>query len=111
MERSGKWIHAAVIRKLRIPSLTPSHTRSAGGLTRWLRGRFRHYAIRFAYRDWARIPASQPIRIDLCIPSEVSACQWFQKKSKSGIATPKADIELIRQRLKQAVEISKKQEE
>ena len=24
MERSGKWIHAAVIRKLRIPSLTPS---------------------------------------------------------------------------------------
>ena len=35
----------------------------------------------------------------------------FQKKSKSGIATPKADIELIKQRLKQAVEISKKQEE
>jgi phage-related protein len=35
----------------------------------------------------------------------------FQKKSRSGIATPKADIELIRQRLKQAVEISKKQEE
>lgn len=32
----------------------------------------------------------------------------FQKKSKSGIATPKADIELIRQRLKQAVEINKK---
>ena len=35
----------------------------------------------------------------------------FQKKSRSGIATTKADIELIRQRLKQAVEISKKQEE
>ena len=34
----------------------------------------------------------------------------FQKKSKSGIATPKADIERIKQRLKQAVEISKKQE-
>ena len=34
----------------------------------------------------------------------------FQKKSKSGLATPKADIELIRQRLKQAVEISKKKE-
>lgn len=34
----------------------------------------------------------------------------FQKKSKSGIATPKADIELIKQRLKQAVEISKKRE-
>ena len=25
----------------------------------------------------------------------------FQKKSKSGIATPKSDLELIRQRLKQ----------
>ena len=34
----------------------------------------------------------------------------FQKKSKSGIATPKANIELIRQRLKQAVEISRKKE-
>jgi phage-related protein len=35
----------------------------------------------------------------------------FQKKSKSGIATPKADIDLIKQRLKQAVEIGKKKEE
>ena len=32
----------------------------------------------------------------------------FQKKSKSGIATPKADIELIKQRQKQAIEISKR---
>jgi phage-related protein len=31
----------------------------------------------------------------------------FQKKSKHGIATPQPDIDLIRQRLKQAVEISK----
>jgi phage-related protein len=31
----------------------------------------------------------------------------FQKKSKSGIATPKPDIDLIKQRLKRAVEISK----
>ncbi len=31
----------------------------------------------------------------------------FQKKSKSGVATPRADIELVKQRLKQAVEISK----
>ena len=31
----------------------------------------------------------------------------FQKKSKRGIATPKADIELIERRLKQAVDISK----
>jgi len=34
----------------------------------------------------------------------------FQKKSKGGIATPKADVELIRQRLKRAVEISKQKE-
>jgi phage-related protein len=34
----------------------------------------------------------------------------FQKKAKSGIATPKADIELIKQRLKQAIEISKRKE-
>ena len=34
----------------------------------------------------------------------------FQKKSKSGIATPKADIELIKERLKQAIEISRKKE-
>jgi phage-related protein len=34
----------------------------------------------------------------------------FQKKSKSGDATPKADIELVKQRLKQALEISKRKE-
>jgi phage-related protein len=34
----------------------------------------------------------------------------FRKKSKSGIATPKADIELIKQRLKQPIEIAKKKE-
>jgi phage-related protein len=34
----------------------------------------------------------------------------FQKKSKRGIATPKADIELIKQRLKQAIEIGRKKE-
>ena len=34
----------------------------------------------------------------------------FQKKSKSGVATPKADIDLIKQRLKQAVALSKKKE-
>ena len=32
----------------------------------------------------------------------------FQKKSKSRIATPKPDVELIRQRLKQAVALSTK---
>ena len=34
----------------------------------------------------------------------------FQKKSKSGIATSKADIELIKQRLKQAITISQRKE-
>jgi phage-related protein len=34
----------------------------------------------------------------------------FQKKSKRGVATPKADIDLITQRLKQAVALSKKKE-
>lgn len=34
----------------------------------------------------------------------------FQKKSKSGAATPKPDIDLMTQRLKQAVALSKKKE-
>jgi phage-related protein len=34
----------------------------------------------------------------------------FQKKSKSGIATPKVEIELIRQRLQRAIEISRENE-
>ena len=33
----------------------------------------------------------------------------FQKKSKRGVATPKTDIDLIMQRLKQAVALSKKE--
>jgi predicted XRE-type DNA-binding protein len=38
---------------------------------------------------------------------QVFVLHAFQKKSKIGIATPKADIDLIRQRLKQAIEMSK----
>ena len=34
----------------------------------------------------------------------------FQKKSKKGIATPQADINLIRERLKRATELEKKRE-
>lgn len=34
----------------------------------------------------------------------------FQKKSKRGVATPKADIDLIMLRLKQAIAMSKKKE-
>jgi phage-related protein len=41
----------------------------------------------------------------------VFVLHMFQKKSKSGVATPKADIELIKQRLKQAFEINKQKEE
>jgi phage-related protein len=32
----------------------------------------------------------------------------FQKKSKAGIATPRRDLELIRQRLREAEEIAKR---
>ena len=34
----------------------------------------------------------------------------FQKKSKKGIATPQSDIDLVRQRLKQATELDRKRE-
>ncbi len=34
----------------------------------------------------------------------------FQKKSKRGIATPKAEIDLIRQRLKRAIELAAEDE-
>jgi len=35
----------------------------------------------------------------------------FQKKSKSGIATPKSDIELVKHRLKRASELHREQED
>jgi phage-related protein len=34
----------------------------------------------------------------------------FQKKAKKGIATPKSEIELVRQRLKRAAELDQKRE-
>ena len=34
----------------------------------------------------------------------------FQKKSKTGIATPQSEIELVRQRLKRAAELDQKRE-
>ena len=40
----------------------------------------------------------------------VYALHVFQKKSKKGIATPQADINLIRERLKRATELEKKRE-
>jgi phage-related protein len=34
----------------------------------------------------------------------------FQKKAKRGIATPKVDIDMIKRRLKQAIDISQAKE-
>lgn len=39
------------------------------------------------------------------LASRVYVLHAFQKKSKSGIATPKAEIDLVRQRLKRAIEL------
>lgn len=41
--------------------------------------------------------------------SAVYVLHVFQKKSKRGIATPQADIDLIRRRLRQAVDNAKEQ--
>lgn len=41
------------------------------------------------------------------LEERVYVLHTFQKKSKKGIATPKADIELIRRRLRQAEELHK----
>jgi phage-related protein len=40
------------------------------------------------------------------LANRVLVLHAFQKKSKHGIATPQADVELIRRRLRRAVEIS-----
>jgi phage-related protein len=49
-------------------------------------------STRFAFADW------------------VYVLHVFQKKSNKGSATPQADIELVRQRLKRAVELHKQRE-
>jgi len=54
------------------------------------------YAFRSVYTVW--------------FADRVFVLHAFQKKSKSGLATPKADLDLIKQRLKQATEISRKKE-
>ena len=41
----------------------------------------------------------------LTLPDAVFVLHAFQKKAKRGVATPKRDMELIRQRLKQAEEM------
>ena len=41
----------------------------------------------------------------LQIGAEIWVIHAFQKKSKSGIATPKAEIDLIRERLKRLKEV------
>ncbi len=44
------------------------------------------------------------------IAERVFVLHAFQKKAKRGIATPQADIDLIRQRLKRAIEVSESKE-
>jgi phage-related protein len=39
--------------------------------------------------------------------STVDLLHAFQKKSKHGIATPKSEIELVKQRLQRAIEIDR----
>ena len=41
------------------------------------------------------------------LPDAVYVLHCFQKKSKSGIATPKPDVELIDKRLRMALELSR----
>jgi len=41
------------------------------------------------------------------LPDAVYVLHCFQKKSKSGIATPKPDIESIRRRYRMALELSR----
>lgn len=44
------------------------------------------------------------------LAGKVYVLHAFQKKSKSGIATPKTDMNLVRQRLKRAMELHDSQE-
>ena len=46
-----------------------------------------------------------------CRPSAVFVLHVFQKKSKQGIATPRVDIALIRERFKVAEEVAKELEQ
>lgn len=43
------------------------------------------------------------------LANKVYVLHVFQKKSKSGIATPKSDIELVKHRLRRAVELHSEQ--
>lgn len=57
---------------------------------------------------------TEGIRFVRCIPFDSAAaclcCTGSRRKSKSGVMTPKADIDLIWQRLKQAVTLSKRKD-
>jgi phage-related protein len=44
------------------------------------------------------------------LAGKVYVLHAFQKKSKTGIATPKSEMELVRQRLKRAIELHQLQE-
>ena len=55
--------------------------------------------------DWDR--STYRAVYTVCFESAVFVLHFFQKKSKRGAATPKADIDLIRERLKAADQIAK----
>ena len=61
------------------------------------------FPIRAAYR--AILPVLWRDPYALRIGAEVWVVHAFQKKSKSGIATPKAEIDLVRERLKRLKEM------
>ena len=66
------------------------------------------YAIYLAQRGDKHVSA-KPLK-GLGFADRVFVLHAFQKKSKIGITTPTADIELIKLRLKQTIEIAKKKE-
>lgn len=44
----------------------------------------------------------------LCIGEKIYILHVFQKKSKTGIATPQKDVDLIKQRYREAIEFEKR---
>ena len=62
---------------------------------------------------WRSFPTTEATRIVGSTPwfaDTVYVLHVFQKKSKAGIRTPQAEIELVRQRLKRAAELNEQGE-
>jgi len=61
-----------------------------------------------SYKDLLALPEAIRKTFGYALSAEaVFVLHCFQKKSKSGIATPKADMDIIRARLKAAEKIAK----